>query len=62
MVKKEHLIQKALNSRETLAYLYMIDGLSLKRIAKSWSYQWKTIQRFKSIWFDIEDISRLEKF
>lgn len=62
MVKKEYLSRKDLNSRETLAYEYMLDGLSLKRIAKSTGYQWKTIQRFKSLWFDNEGNSRLEKF
>lgn len=28
--KKEYLSRKDLNSRETLAYEYMLDGLSLK--------------------------------
>ena len=40
----------------------MLDGLSLKRIAKSTGYQWNTIKRFKSLWFDNEGNSRLEKF
>ena len=60
--KKEYLSRKDLNSRETLAYEYMLDGLSLKRIAKSTGYQWNTIKRFKSLWFDNEGNSRLEKF
>lgn len=60
--KKEYLSRKDLNSRETLAYEYMLDGLSLKRIAKSTGYQWDTIKRFKSLWFDNEGNSRLEKF
>ena len=62
MVKKEYLSRKDLNSRETLAYEYMLDGLSLKRIAKSTGYQWNTIKRFKSLWFDNEGNSRLVKF
>ena len=62
MVKKEYLSRKDLNSRETLAYEYMLDGLCLKRIAKSTGYQWKMIKRFKSLWFDNEGNSRLEKF
>lgn len=35
MVKREYRNRKDLNSRETLAYEYMLDGLILKRIAKS---------------------------
>ncbi|MBC1476389.1 hypothetical protein HB892_01415 [Listeria welshimeri] len=62
MVKKEYLSRKDLNSRETLAYEYMLDGLTLKRIAKSRGDQWKTIQRFKCLCFDNEGNSRLEKF
>ena len=57
-----NISRKDLNSRETLAYEYMLDGLSLKRIAKSTGYQWNTIKRFKSLWFDNEGNSRLEKF
>ena len=60
--KNPYLSRKDLNSRETLAYEYMLDGLSLKRIAKSTGYQWNTIKRFKSLWFDNEGNSRLEKF
>lgn len=62
MTKKEYRSRKDLNSRETLAYEYMLDGLSLKRIAKSTGYQWKTLKRFKRLWFDEDGNSRLEKF
>lgn len=62
MSKKDYHSRKDLNSRETLVYEYMLDGLSLKRIAKSTGYQWKTLKRFKRLWFDKEGNSRLEKF
>jgi len=57
MVKKEYQSRK-----EVLAYDYMFDGLSLKRIANSTCYQWKTLKRFKLLWFDEYGNSRLEKF
>lgn len=60
--RKTYTSRKDLNSRETLAYEYMLDGLSLKRIAKSTGYQWKTLKCFKSLWFDEKGNSRLEKF
>lgn len=62
MAKNEYRNRKDLNSRESRAYDYMLDGLSLKRIAKSTGYQWKTLKRFKHLWFDEYGDSRLEKF
>lgn len=59
---KEYKSRKDLNSRESRAYEYMLDGLSLKRIEKSTGYRWKTLKRFKSLWFDKNGNSRLEKF
>lgn len=40
---KEYHSRKDLNIRETLVYEYMLDGLSLKIIALSTGYQWKTL-------------------
>lgn len=48
MAKKEYRSRKDLNIRETLAYEYMLDGLSLKRIAKSTGYQWKPSNALKA--------------
>ncbi len=62
MVKKEYKSRKDLNSKELRAYDYMLDGLSLIKIAKSTGYQWKTLKRFKNLWFDEYGNSRLEKF
>lgn len=62
MAKKEYKSRKNLNSRETLAYEYMLDGLSLKSVAKSTGYQLRTLQHFKNSWFDEYGNSRLEKF
>ena len=60
MTKKENQSRKDLSSKETLAYDYMLDGLSLKRIARSTGYQEKTLIRLKSLWFDENGQSRLE--
>jgi len=58
--KKVYRKRKGLNSKETLAYDYMLDGLSLKQIANSTGYQEKTLKRLKRLWFDETGGSRLE--